>query len=688
MDAITIEAAERAVGANYPAGLRRDPDRRARRPARAGRGGRCRGRGGSAETHGAVEMRIASDPADRAAVWRGRKAAFAAMGRVSPNYYVQDGVVPRTTLPQVLRRIDELSQGARTSRRQRLPRRRRQPPSARPLRRARSKERPRARRSSPNRILEACVDAGGSITGEHGVGADKACAMPLMFSETDLEAMKRLRARSTRRASRTPARSSRRRGCAARCLGRIARIHWSWRALPSDSENDRRARARRPDLSSSAQACGCARCRTRSLCTGSGFRSIRPAIRRSSSASRRPRRAAAATASGDARPRDRHHGHAPRRHARELRGKVVKNVAGYDLGKLFCGSRGRLGRVEQMALELHPRPETSRTVTTDATRWPSSSRSGLVPSAVDLAARACTSSSKGQRAQWTRRCTRSGQRAEPWEALRAVQSRLPGRRRWDGEKGAARPSRPADRLRRGPTGAALVAARRADRGGALQPELIADCVHCGFCLPTCPTYELWHEEMDSPRGRIQLMAGLTDGTLQLTDTVVEHFDRCLGCMACVPACPSGVQYDRLIESTRAYVEEHHRRGARRPPAALADLRRLPPSSAAPRSTRISEAACARAVRPASPDRPAVARQRVAVGADPRPRPARCGRRRLRAERRLRARQPRDCARARSRRLRRPRPLEAGLLRRTSRARRSRGRRRCAREEAGTRPERL
>jgi len=93
----------------------------------------------------------------------------------------------------------------------------------------------------------------------------------------------------------------------------------------------------------------------------------------------------------------------------------------------------------------------------------------------------------------------------------------------------------------------------------LQPELIADCVHCGFCLPTCPTYELWHEEMDSPRGRIQLMAGLADGSLKLTDTVVEHFDRCLGCMACVTSCPSGVQYDRLIESTRAYVEEHHRR---------------------------------------------------------------------------------------------------------------------------------
>ncbi|HZU19897.1 MAG TPA: heterodisulfide reductase-related iron-sulfur binding cluster [Gaiellaceae bacterium] len=94
----------------------------------------------------------------------------------------------------------------------------------------------------------------------------------------------------------------------------------------------------------------------------------------------------------------------------------------------------------------------------------------------------------------------------------------------------------------------------------MQPELIADCVHCGFCLPTCPTYELWHEEMDSPRGRIYLMGALTDGSLPPTDTVVEHFDRCLGCMACVTACPSGVKYDRLIESTRAHLERHHRRG--------------------------------------------------------------------------------------------------------------------------------
>jgi glycolate oxidase iron-sulfur subunit len=85
-------------------------------------------------------------------------------------------------------------------------------------------------------------------------------------------------------------------------------------------------------------------------------------------------------------------------------------------------------------------------------------------------------------------------------------------------------------------------------------ELVSECVHCGFCLPTCPTYVLWGEEMDSPRGRIYLMEQLLDGGIRLSPTVSQHFDRCLGCMACVTACPSGVKYDRLIELTRAEVE--------------------------------------------------------------------------------------------------------------------------------------
>jgi glycolate oxidase iron-sulfur subunit len=83
--------------------------------------------------------------------------------------------------------------------------------------------------------------------------------------------------------------------------------------------------------------------------------------------------------------------------------------------------------------------------------------------------------------------------------------------------------------------------------------LIADCVHCGFCLPTCPTYVLWGEEMDSPRGRIDIMKGGLEGDV-FDGSSVRHLDQCLGCMACVTACPSGVQYDKLIESTRAQIE--------------------------------------------------------------------------------------------------------------------------------------
>ena len=85
-----------------------------------------------------------------------------------------------------------------------------------------------------------------------------------------------------------------------------------------------------------------------------------------------------------------------------------------------------------------------------------------------------------------------------------------------------------------------------------QQELINDCVHCGFCLDSCPTYVLWAQEADSPRGRIVLMdEGLNDAS-ELTPEMATHFDRCLGCMACVTACPSGVQYDRLIEQTRSF----------------------------------------------------------------------------------------------------------------------------------------
>ena len=93
-----------------------------------------------------------------------------------------------------------------------------------------------------------------------------------------------------------------------------------------------------------------------------------------------------------------------------------------------------------------------------------------------------------------------------------------------------------------------------------QADLIADCVHCGFCLPACPTYRSWALEADSPRGRIDLMKGVEEGAIGLGPSVAKHIDLCLGCMACVTACPSGVRYDLLIESARVNVERETKRG--------------------------------------------------------------------------------------------------------------------------------
>jgi glycolate oxidase iron-sulfur subunit len=92
----------------------------------------------------------------------------------------------------------------------------------------------------------------------------------------------------------------------------------------------------------------------------------------------------------------------------------------------------------------------------------------------------------------------------------------------------------------------------------MDPALIKTCIHCGFCLPTCPTYVLWGEEMDSPRGRIVLMRQAREAGSDMAP-MAKHFDRCLGCMACVTACPSGVQYDVLLEQTRPEVERRYTR---------------------------------------------------------------------------------------------------------------------------------
>ncbi|MDA2930895.1 heterodisulfide reductase-related iron-sulfur binding cluster [Acidobacteria bacterium AH-259-O06] len=95
--------------------------------------------------------------------------------------------------------------------------------------------------------------------------------------------------------------------------------------------------------------------------------------------------------------------------------------------------------------------------------------------------------------------------------------------------------------------------------GESMAHQVKACVHCGFCLPACPTYKVLGQEMDSPRGRIFLMKEVLEGKLNLEDAI-PYVDKCLGCQACVPVCPSGVEYGELLTPFRAYAEEHRQRG--------------------------------------------------------------------------------------------------------------------------------
>ncbi len=91
------------------------------------------------------------------------------------------------------------------------------------------------------------------------------------------------------------------------------------------------------------------------------------------------------------------------------------------------------------------------------------------------------------------------------------------------------------------------------------PKLIDTCVHCGFCLSTCPSYRVIGKETDSPRGRIYLMDAINEAQAPLSPATIQHFDTCLGCLACVTTCPSGVAYDQLIAATRPQIERNYKR---------------------------------------------------------------------------------------------------------------------------------
>src|ERR1700759_1845352 len=88
-------------------------------------------------------------------------------------------------------------------------------------------------------------------------------------------------------------------------------------------------------------------------------------------------------------------------------------------------------------------------------------------------------------------------------------------------------------------------------------ELLRSCVHCGLCLGACPTYREVGNENDSPRGRLYIMKGLSDGRLEPVPSVIKHLDLCLDCRACETACPSGVQYGQILEGTREALNTAH-----------------------------------------------------------------------------------------------------------------------------------
>ena len=191
MDRLSIAATEQATGAGYRldagAALLVELD---------GPATECEAALGQirelCEQAGTIEVRVAATEQERALLWRARRAAFAAMGRIAPAYYVQDGVIPRSSLAGVLRRIDELSAeyGLQVANVFHAG-----DGNLHPLvcyDSARSGEAARAEELA-GRIIRECVAAGGSITGEHGVGVDKKLHMPAMFDEPDLETFNRLR---------------------------------------------------------------------------------------------------------------------------------------------------------------------------------------------------------------------------------------------------------------------------------------------------------------------------------------------------------------------------------------------------------------------------------------------------------------------------------------------------------------
>ena len=705
-----------------------------RRPVRAGQGDLR-----EARLHAAAHRRIRRASGRRSGGAARRRSPRS--GRISPDYFVQDGVVPRTRLAEVLDRIAEMGAeaGLRVANVFHAGDGNLHPLV---LYRRRGRRDRRAEHLSGG-IAELCVELGGSLSGEHGIGTDKACSMPKMFSEDDLAVMHRVRAAfdpdglcnpgkvfptprlcGERPGKYQPAPAGGGRSDRADCEDRrsdhdcgrrtSARLRdarprlraarsdraapappptWAGRSAPVDAVLDTTALDRRHHAQPGRHDGGGARGHAAARAARRAGRA-RPA-RRARRGPGRPRapRSAACWPPATPGPRALVYGS-----LRDLvigvtlvladgtiarsGGHVIKNVAGYDLAKVVHGSYGTLAVVAEVVLRLHPVPEAAVTLGAavhagrggggrgPGARWPHRARGA----GVDQRRRRSCCGSKAPRPRWpsgptararaARRGRRADRRRRPVGAARRDHARRPDSPRaahrraavaparaarraarddGDGRAGHRRRDRPRARGRRRGDGARRRARRGRHLGAARPPgrgaparvgpatvrvwpcsarsstafdpatasvpavfdpadvtslpgasfdthrpparELLDDCVHCGFCLPTCPTYQLWGEEMDSPRGRIYLMNLAEKGEIGLDGPFATHIDRCLGCMACVTACPSGVQYDRLLEATRPQMERNVERDKRRPAVPRRDLRAVPLQAAAARGRR-------------------------------------------------------------------------------------------------------
>ena len=440
MDALAIKAAEAAVHPNFPP-ADTDPHRRARRPGRRGARALRDGREHLPRARARRTVEVAADEAHRLRIWKGRKAAFAAMGRVSPNYYVQDGVVPRTKLPEVLGRIRALSERSGLG-------------IGNVFHAGDGNLHPLIcyDESMPGQaelaeqvageILTYCVEAGGSITGEHGVGADKKDYMPRMFSDDDLDVMQQVRDAFDPQRLCNPGKVLPTPRLCGEVPGPVPRsIPSSAPGWPNASDGRRRTiadrarprdaidgvtprlRRRAGDRARPAPRCSPPRPRDRTatVIRGGGTktrlgpagrtpwiwwcprprarRSARPSRRRPDGDRRRRRAAgapqhhaggaravaagglarspappsAASLATNDSGPL-RHRFGTPRdlligitlalTDGRVVKsgGTVVKNVAGYDLGKLVTGSYGALAAIVDATFKLLPLPHASATL--------------------------------------------------------------------------------------------------------------------------------------------------------------------------------------------------------------------------------------------------------------------------------------------------------------------------------------